>query len=146
MARLCVFGKLTSVFLGGAQMDESCLAGLQTSMVRIKRKTILSFLSTLCHNSYALYKVPHLKCGTDQMRTRESVPADSHDRPFGSGSSAVTRPSCAVAVAVGGTTSCSAAPSAVFGLQGEDQMNHSNAGHLTQPERRAAAHHQRRVT
>lgn len=46
------------------------------------------------------------------MRTRESVAADSQDRPSGVGSSAVTRPSCAVAVAIGGTTSRSESPRA----------------------------------
>lgn len=73
---------------------------------------------------------PDLKCGTDQRRTRESVAADSQDRPLGIGSSAVTRPSCAVAVAVGSTTSCSLLPSVVFGLEACPPKNLSIAAQV----------------
>lgn len=100
-ARLYVLGKLTSVFLLGKD-DTVCDVPSSGKLSNAK----------LCTTTKS-----DLKCGTDQRRTRESVAADSQDKPFGIGSSAVTRPSCAVAMAVGSTTSCSALPSVVFGLE-----------------------------
>ncbi len=80
------------------QHPTSCLANLICNST-----TVLSTKGVVVVGGGNLYR------GSDHTRTRESVPADSHDSPSGVGSSAVTRPSCATA-ADGAATTCRSAP------------------------------------